>query len=114
MEARQAASTDHHGRALRSLHNAYASAGQYRQRGDYHGNICRSTVPQRSRSLLGINETPWDGDEMIVDVHTNMNERRATEPTLSHFLLLLVAGELRGVQRIPLEPGADCGAEEEV
>lgn len=108
MEVRQAASTDHHGRALRSPHNAYASAGQYRQRGDYHGNICRSTVPQRSRS------PPWDGDEMIVDVHTNMNERRATEPTLSHFLLLLVAGELRGVQHIPLEPGADCGAEEEV
>ena len=51
---------------------------------------------------------------MIVDVHTNMNDRRATEPTLSHFLLLLVAGELKGVQRIPLEPGADCGTEEEV
>jgi hypothetical protein len=54
------------------------------------------------------------GNEMIVNVHTNMNKRRATEPTLSHFLLLLVAGELRGVQRIPLEPGADCGTEEEV
>jgi len=66
-------------------------------------------------STLGINETLWDGDEMIVDVHTIMNERRATEPTLSHFLLLLVAGgEIRGVQRIPLEPGADRGAEEEV
>jgi hypothetical protein len=37
------------------------------------------------------------GDEMIVNVHTNMNKRRATEPTLSHFLLLLVAGEFRGV-----------------
>jgi hypothetical protein len=37
------------------------------------------------------------GNEMIVNVHTNMNKRRATEPTLSHFLLLIVAGELRGV-----------------
>ena len=51
---------------------------------------------------------------MIVDVHTNMNDRRETEPTLSHFLLLLVAGELREVQRIPLEAGADRRAEEEV
>ena len=32
-----------------------------------------------------INETPWDGDQMIVDVHTIVNERRAVEPTLSHF-----------------------------
>ena len=37
------------------------------------------------------------GNEMIVNVHTNMNKRRATEPTLSHFLLLIVAGGLRGV-----------------
>ena len=50
---------------------------------------------------------------MIVDVHTIVNERRETIPTLSHFLLLIVAGELRGVQNIPLEPGEDCQAEEE-
>jgi len=31
-----------------------------------------------------INETPWDGDEIIVDVHTIMHERRTTEPTLRH------------------------------
>ena len=31
-----------------------------------------------------INETPWDGDDIIVDVHTIMHERRATEPTLRH------------------------------
>ena len=61
-----------------------------------------------------INGTQWDGDEMIVDVHTIVNEQRQTEPSLSHFLLLIVAGELRGVQRIPLEPGTDCRAEEEV
>jgi hypothetical protein len=31
-----------------------------------------------------INETPWDGDEIIVDMHTIMHERRATEPTVRH------------------------------
>ena len=51
---------------------------------------------------------------MTVDEHTIVKEQRETEPSLSHFLLLIVAGELKGVQRIPLEPGADCGAEEEV
>jgi hypothetical protein len=61
-----------------------------------------------------INETQWDGDEMIVDVHTIVKERRETEPTLSRFLLLIVAGELKGVQTVPLEPGTDCRAEEDV
>ena len=70
--------------------------------------------PDAAAHYWVINETRWDGDEMIVDVHTIVNERRETEPTLSHFLLLIVAGELRGVQGIPLEPGTDCRAEEEV
>jgi hypothetical protein len=60
-----------------------------------------------------INQSRWDGDEMIIDVHTIVNDRDDREPTLSHFLLLIVAGELRGVQNIPLEPGADCQAEVE-
>ena len=51
---------------------------------------------------------------MTVDVHTIVIEQRETEPTLSHFLLLIVAGELRGVRRIPLKPGADGLAEEGV
>ncbi len=70
--------------------------------------------PEAAGHYWVINETQWDGDEMIVDVHTIVKERRETEPTLSHFLLLIVAGELKGVQNIPLEPGADCRAEEEV
>ena len=69
--------------------------------------------PDAASHYWVINETRWEGDEMIVDVHTIVNERRETEPSLSHFLLLIVAGELRGVQRIPLEPGTDCRAEEE-
>ena len=82
------------------------------------GTIIETFVARQFPDAAGhywvINETQWDGDEMIVDVHTIVNERRETKPTLSHFLLLIVAGELRGVQSIPLEPGADCRAEEEV
>jgi len=69
--------------------------------------------PDAASHYWVINETKWDGDEMIVDVHTIVNERRETIPTLSHFLLLIVAGELRGAQNIPLEPGTECQAEEE-
>ncbi len=61
-----------------------------------------------------ISDTQWDGDEMIVDIHTIVKERQNTEPTLTRFLLLIVAGELKGVQNVPLEPGADCRAEEDV
>ncbi|HEX9155450.1 MAG TPA: hypothetical protein VF819_07785 [Nitrospira sp.] len=70
--------------------------------------------PHAAAHYWVINETQWDGDEMIVDVHTIVQERRDTEPTLSHFLLLIVAGELKGVQNVPLEPGTDCRAEEDV
>ena len=70
--------------------------------------------PDAASHYWVINKTQWDGDEMVVDVHTIVSERREAEPTLRHFLLLIVAGELRGVQSIPLEPGADCRAEEEV
>ena len=42
-----------------------------------------------------IKETPWDGDEMIVELHTIVNERRATEFTISYFLLQIVAGEIK-------------------
>jgi len=61
-----------------------------------------------------INEAQWDGDEMIVDVHTIVKERRQAEPTLNRYLLLIVAGEIKGVQNIPLDPGADCRAQEDV
>jgi hypothetical protein len=49
---------------------------------------------------------------MIVDLQTVVTERRDTEPTLSRFLLLIVAGELKGSQNVPLEPEADCRTEE--
>jgi hypothetical protein len=69
--------------------------------------------PDAASHYWVINETQWDGDEMIVDMHAIVKERRNTELTLSRFLLLIVGGEIKGSQTIPLEPGADCRAEEE-
>jgi hypothetical protein len=75
------------------------------------GNIVETFVvrqfPDAASHYWVINETQWDGDEMIVDVHTIVKERRDTEPTLSRFLLLIVAGELKGSQNVPLDPAAD-------
>ena len=34
-------------------------------------------------------------------------------PMLNRFLLLIVAGELKGVQQVALEPGTDCQPEQE-
>jgi len=68
--------------------------------------------PDAASHYWVINETQWDGDEMIIDVQTVVTERRDTEPTLSRFILLIVAGEVKGSQNVPLEPAADCRAEE--
>ena len=46
------------------------------------------------------------------DLQTVVTERRDKEPTLSRFLLLIVAGELKGSQNIPLEPAPDCQPED--
>lgn len=69
--------------------------------------------PEAASHYWVINETQWDGDEMIVDLHTIVKERRDTEPTLSRFLLLIVAGELKGSQNVPLDPASDCQKEED-
>jgi hypothetical protein len=68
--------------------------------------------PDAASHYWVINETQWDGDEMIVDVQAIVKERRDTEPTSSRFLLLIVAGELKGSQNVPLEPAADCRTEQ--
>lgn len=68
--------------------------------------------PDAAQHYWVINETQWEGDEMIVDMHTVVQEKKQVPPLLSHFLLLIVAGELKGVQQVPLEPGADCQAEQ--
>ena len=69
--------------------------------------------PDAASHYWVINETQWDGDEMIVDMHAIVKERRDKEPTLSRFLLLIVAGELKGSQNVPLDPAADCQKEED-
>ena len=80
------------------------------------GNIVETFVvrqfPDAASHYWVINETQWDGDEMIVDLQTIVTERRDAEPTLSRFLLLIVAGELKGSQNVPLEPAADGRPEE--
>ncbi|SLM46947.1 conserved protein of unknown function [Nitrospira japonica] len=68
--------------------------------------------PEAATHYWIINETQWDGDEIIIDVHTIVQDRRDPEPTLNRFLLLIVAGELKGSQNIPLEPGAECRPEQ--
>ena len=68
--------------------------------------------PDAASHYWVINQTQWDGDEMIVDVQAIVKDRRDTEPTLSRFLLLIVAGELKGSQNVPLDPAADCRTEE--
>ena len=62
-------------------------------RPSHGGETISSTVPQRSRSLLGDQPNP-DGIGMVVDVHTTVNERSAMERCLSHFLLRIVTGEI--------------------
>ena len=68
--------------------------------------------PDAASHYWVINETQWDGDEMILDVQTVVKERPDTEPTLNRFILLIVEGELKGSQNVPLEPEADCRTEE--
>ena len=67
--------------------------------------------PHSAAHYWVINDTQWDGDEMVVDLHTIVTEPRQMEPKLNHFILLIVAGELKGVQSVPLEPGTECRPE---
>jgi hypothetical protein len=69
--------------------------------------------PQSAAHYWVINETQWDGDEMVVDLHTIVTEPQQMEPKLNHFILLIVAGEVKGVQSVPLEPGTECRPEKE-
>ena len=69
------------------------------------GTIIESFVtkqfPDAASHFWVVNETQWDGDEMIVDVAAIVTDRQQTEPTASRFLLLIVAGNLKGSQSIP-------------
>ncbi|BCA55017.1 conserved exported protein of unknown function [Nitrospira sp. KM1] len=69
--------------------------------------------PQSVSHYWVINETQWDGDEMIVDVNAVVSDRQEQEPTQNRYLLLIVAGELKGAQNVPLEQEAECTVEKQ-
>ncbi len=82
------------------------------------GTIIESFVtkqfPDAASHFWVVNETQWDGDEMIVDLNAIVTDHRQTPSTESRFLLLIVEGRLRGIQHIPLDAAAECQKEQEV
>jgi hypothetical protein len=68
--------------------------------------------PDATSHLWIVNDTQWDGDEMVVDVYTYVVEKQQPAALENRYLLLIVAGKLTAVQRIPVESGADCQREE--
>lgn len=70
--------------------------------------------PDAASHFWVVNDTQWDGDEMIVDMNTIVTDRRQAPPTESRFLLLIVEGRLQGIQNIPLDAAAECQKEQEV
>lgn len=70
--------------------------------------------PDAASHFWIVNETQWDGDEMIVDVNAIVTERQQVPPTESRFLLLIVEGQLKGIQSIPLDAAAECQKEQDV
>lgn len=70
--------------------------------------------PDAASHFWVVNDTQWDGDEMIVDMNAIVTDHRQTPPTESRFLLLIVAGRLQGIQNIPLDAAAECQKEQEV
>jgi len=57
--------------------------------------------PDAASHYWVINETQWDGDEMIVDVQAIVTEHRDREPTLSRFL----RGRAQSQSKRPARPG---------
>lgn len=68
--------------------------------------------PNATSHLWIVNDTQWDGDEMVVDVHTFVVEKQQTVAIENRYLLLIVEGKLAAAQRVPLENAADCQPEE--
>lgn len=89
---------------------AMASAGDI---GAIIESFITTQFPDAASHFWVVNETQWDGDEMIVDVNAIITERRQGEPKASRFLLLIVAGTLKGSQSIPLDAAAECKKEQE-
>ncbi|HMZ56254.1 MAG: hypothetical protein JSR64_20585 [Nitrospira sp.] len=82
------------------------------------GTVIESFVtrqfPDAASHFWIVNDTQWDGDEIIVDMNAIVTEQRQTPPTESRFLLLIVEGQIKGIQSIPLDTAAECQKEQEV
>ena len=76
-------------------------------------NFVSKQFPDAANHFWIVNDTQWDGDEMIVDMNAIVTERRQDAPTANRFLLLIVDGRLRGIQNIPLDAEAECQKEQE-
>ena len=69
--------------------------------------------PKGSRYFWIINDTTSEiSNEVIVDINTELQVNSEEDPQTNRFLLLLVKGELKGAQQIPLGAKVDCHSDE--
>jgi hypothetical protein len=95
--------------ALSSPNWTYASTGDL---GAIIEGFVTRHFPDATSHLWVVNSTQWDGDEMVVDVHTVVMEKQLPAPVENRYLLLIVKGELTAVHRVPLEGEIGCQPEE--
>lgn len=69
--------------------------------------------PDATSHMWVVNDTQWDGDEMIVDVFTYVVEKKSPETIENRYLLLIVEGKLTAAQRVPVNAGPECQPEEQ-
>lgn len=87
----------------------------YASKGDVATIIERFVVkqfPDAASHFWIINNTQWDGDEMVVDINAVVLPMTQPNPVVNRFLLLIVDGRLTAAQNVPLESEAECRAEE--
>lgn len=61
-----------------------------------------------------VNGAQWQTeDEVVIDVNTVVVNRAGQEPTENRFLLLVVAGEFKAAQNIPLDSKVECQPEQQ-
>ena len=70
--------------------------------------------PDAASHFWIVNDTQWDGDEIIVDMNAIVTEQRQTPPTESRFLLLIVEGQIRDPKHPAGCTAAECQKEQEV
>ncbi len=71
--------------------------------------------PEGSHYFWVINDTTSKfSPELIVDINTFLQTSEEEKSQPNRFLLLIVNGELKGAQHIPLGAEVDCQTEEEI